>query len=89
MNTKKKIRISREKAIDTIAGKDPLATLRMCELTFDNCVKCKPEEHHHRGMTIDEYFTNDLGDLILEGTCDKCGEKAVRYLEIDESEEEK
>ncbi len=83
LDEKKKIEISREKAIDVIGGKDPLATLKICELTFDDCKKCDLVKHHHRGMSIDKYFVNELGDLILKGTCDKCGTKVTRYLKTD------
>ncbi len=35
----------------------------------------------------DNIYVNELFDVILEGKCDKCGEKVARYFETGERDE--
>ena len=81
-NNGKKIEITKEQA-EEILGNDYAEALRIGEITV-HCGNCGPFGPI-TDMTTDRYLLNDLGDVILEGTCDKCGAKVARYFETGEN----
>ena len=49
------------------------------------CHKCYPKIHKSVSMKIEEYWLNNLGDIIMKGTCEICGGKCARYMESGEN----
>jgi hypothetical protein len=82
MSSEKVKEITKEQAEEIIGG-DFAATIRMGELTIQ-CNNCGPIGPI-TDMTTDRYLINDLDELILEGTCDKCGTRVARYFDTGEN----
>lgn len=49
------------------------------------CHNCYPKTNKSVSMKIKEYLLNDLGDIILQGTCENCKSKVARYIESGEN----
>ena len=39
------------------------------------------------GIKIDSIFLNELNDILVKGTCNKCGNNVARTLEFGENKE--
>lgn len=78
----------KEKEIDEIEARnlfdDNGQTLRMAELT-SFCSNCFPNNHNKVELAIEKYFLDDLGNLILEGKCQNCGQVTRRLIEKKEN----
>lgn len=80
-NNERKIEITKEQA-EEILGDDCVEKIRIGEITAQ-CNNCGPIGPI-TDMTTDQYLLNDLGDVILEGKCNKCGVRVARYFETGE-----
>lgn len=49
------------------------------------CGICTPKTQRSVGIKEYTMFVNDLGDIILRGRCDRCGEAVARYIESGET----
>lgn len=81
-NKEEKIEITKEQA-EEILGDSCVEKLRVGEITV-RCNSCGPIVQI-TDMTTDRYLLNNLGDVIIEGTCDKCGARVARYFETGEN----
>lgn len=55
------------------------------EIPLGICHTCTPKLNRAVKIAVDEYFLNDLGDVILRGRCVGCNNKLNRYLETGEN----
>lgn len=78
----KEIEITKEQA-EEILGPDCREILRVGEITV-YCNHCGPIGPI-TDMTTDKYLLNNLGDVIIQGTCDKCNARVARYFETGEN----
>lgn len=80
----KKIKITQEIA-EEIMGKD----IEFLKIARTNvfCHTCYTLKNKPTSMKIEKYELNDLGDIILQGICENCGEKVARYIESGENPE--
>jgi len=81
-NNGKKIEITKEQT-EVILGNNYAEKLRVGEITV-HCNNCGPFAPI-TDMTTDRYLLNDLGDVVIEGTCDKCEARVARYFETGEN----
>lgn len=85
-NNNKKIEITKEQA-EEVLGENCIERMRIGELTVhcNNCGQVGPITD----KTTNRYLLNNLYDVILEGTCDKCNARIARYFESGENEKSK
>lgn len=80
MNKKRKpsIPLSQGELIEFF-GKD-WVNIQKHILTTCYCGHCSPGS-----VTIVDYVAekNDLGDIVLEGSCKRCGKRIARYIEME------
>ncbi len=49
------------------------------------CHNCYSKVDKNVSMKIEEYWLNNLSDIIMKGTCEICGGKCARYMESGEN----
>ncbi len=78
----KEIKITKEIAEEILGDKVDFMELARTSVF---CHACYHQKNKSTSMKIEEYILNDLGDIILRGTCETCGEKCARYIESGEN----
>lgn len=82
LDKEKEIKITRKIAEEIMA--DDLDFMEIAR-TSVFCHFCHHNKNYIVSMNIEEYLLNDLGDIVLKGTCQTCGEKCARYMECGEN----
>lgn len=82
MRQEKEIKITKEIAQEIMAD-----DVDFIEIARTNvfCHFCHHMKNKNVSMKIKEYLLNDLGDIILKGTCETCGNSCARYIECGEN----
>lgn len=82
MREKKEITINKEIVEEIMADKVDFIEIARTSVF---CHFCQHSKNKNVSMKIDEYLLNDLGDIIIKGTCETCGGNCARYIECGEN----
>jgi hypothetical protein len=77
-----KVQISKEIAEEIMA--DDVAFIEIARSNVF-CSNCSLKSVKNTSMKVDKYFLNDLGDIIMHGSCETCGSGVGRYMESGEN----
>lgn len=82
MREEKEIKITKEIAEEIMAD-----DVDFIEIARTNvfCHGCYHQKEEPISMKIEGYILNDLGDIIMKGTCETCGGNCARYMECSEN----
>lgn len=82
MREEKEVKITKEIAEEIMVNKVDFIEIARTSVFCHGCyhLGTKPTS-----MKIEEYILNDLGDILLKGTCETCGGSCARYMECGEN----
>jgi hypothetical protein len=78
----REVKITKEIAEEIMADKIDFIEIARTSVF---CHFCHHMKNKNVSMKIEEYLLNDLGDIILKGSCQTCGENCAKYIECGET----